>query len=186
MTHADAYALLTEYTSGESLIKHALAVEAAMRAYAEKLGGDPGEWATVGLIHDFDYERWPSAADHPFRGAEILRERGWPEHIVRAVLSHAERSGVSRDTPMENALFAVDELCGFVVACALVRPGRSIIGLEPSSVRRKMKDKAFAAKVNRDEIVQGAEALGIPLNDHIANVIAALTGIAGELGLAGE
>jgi predicted hydrolase (HD superfamily) len=156
-----------------------------MRAYAGKLGGDPEEWATVGLIHDFDYEQWPSAADHPFRGAEILRERGWPEHTVRAVLSHAERSGVSRDTSMEKALFAADELCGFVIACALVRPGRSIIGLEPSSVRKKMKDKAFAAKVNRDEIVQGAEALGIPLNDHIANVITALTGIAGELGLAG-
>ena len=186
MDRETAYALLTEFTKSESLIKHALAVEAGVRAYAGKLGGDPDEWGAIALIHDFDYERWPDLEDHPFRGAEILVERGFDEHVVRAVKSHADHTGVPRETPLERALFAVDELAGFITACALVRPSKSIMDLKPKSVKKKMKDKSFAAKVNRDDILRGAEELGVPLDEHIANVIAAMQGIAAELGLAGE
>ncbi|HOS95387.1 MAG TPA: HDIG domain-containing protein, partial [Armatimonadota bacterium] len=156
MTRDDAYALLTEYTKTPSLIGHALAVEAAMRFYAAKLGGDPEEWAAVGLLHDMDYERWPDLEDHPFRGAEIMRDRGVPELWIRAVLSHGDHTGVPRETPMEKALFAVDELTGFIVACALVRPSRSLADLGAKSVKKKMKDRSFAAKVNREAIEAGA------------------------------
>ena len=186
MTREETWQLLTEYTQNESLLKHALAVEAAMRAYAPKLGGDPDEWAMVGLIHDFDYERYPSAeAGHPFKGAEELRRRGYPEHMVKAVLSHADYSGVPRETPMERALFACDELCGFITAAALVRPTKSVLDLEASSVRKRMKDKAFARQVKREDIIKGAEVLGVDLNDHIAFVIQAMRGVADELGLRG-
>jgi putative nucleotidyltransferase with HDIG domain len=183
---AEAWGLLTEFTQSESLRKHALAVEACMRAYARKLGGDEELWGVTGLLHDFDYERWPSLEDHPYRGNEILAERGWPEEIRRAIMSHAEYSGVSRDTPMEKALFACDELAGFITACALVKPGKSLAEVEAKSVRKKMKDKAFARSVNRDDIVNGAADLGVELEEHIAFCIEAMKGIAGELGLEGS
>lgn len=187
MNRQAAWELLTEYTQSESLIKHALAVEAAARAYAEKFGGDPEEWGTVGLLHDFDYERFPSAeAGHPFKGAEVLRERGYPELVVKAVLSHADYSGVPRETPLEKTLFACDELCGFISAAALIRPTRSILDLEASSVRKRMKDRAFARNVKREDIVKGAEELGVDLNEHISFVIKAMQGIADELGLRGN
>ena len=180
-----AWCLLTEFTQSESLRKHALAVEACMRAYARKMGGDEALWGLAGLIHDFDYERWPSAQDHPYRGNEILKERGYSEEIRRAIMSHAEYTGVSRDTPMEKALFACDELAGFLTACALVKPGKSLAEVEAKSVRKKMKDKAFARSVNRDDIINGAADLGVDLEEHIAFCIEAMKGIAGELGLDG-
>ena len=183
---AAAWGLLTEFTQSESLRKHALAVEACMRAYARKLGGDEELWGVIGLLHDFDYERWPSLEDHPYRGNEILAERGWSEEIRRAIMSHAEYSGVTRDTPMEKALFACDELAGFITACALVKPGKSLAEVEAKSVRKKMKDKAFARSVNRDDIVNGAADLGVELEEHIAFCIEAMKGIAGELGLDGS
>ncbi len=157
-----------------------------MRAYARKLGGDEELWGATGLLHDFDYERWPSLDDHPYRGNEILAERGWPEEIRRAIMSHAEYSGVTRDTPMEKALFACDELAGFITACALVKPGKSLAEVEAKSVRKKMKDRAFARSVNRDDIVNGAADLGVELEEHIAFCIEAMKGIAGELGLDGS
>ncbi len=184
-TREEALSLLHQYTRSESLRKHAYAVEAAMRLYAGKLGGDADEWGIVGLLHDFDYEQYSQAPEHPTKGGEILRERGYPEHWVRAVLSHAEYLDIPRETPMEKALFAVDELTGFIVAVALVRPTKSIMDVEVKSVRKKMKDKAFAAAVSREDIARGAEALGIPLDEHIGNVVEAMQGIAGELGLAG-
>jgi len=156
-----------------------------MRAYARKLGGDEELWAVTGLLHDFDYERWPSLEDHPYRGNEILAERGWPDEIRRAIMSHAEYSGVTRDTPMEKALFACDELAGFITACTLVKPSKSLSEVEAKSVRKKMKDKAFARSVNRDDIVNGAADLGVELEEHIAFCIEAMKGIAGELGLEG-
>jgi len=180
-----AWYLLTEFTQSEGLRKHALAVEACMRAYARKMGGDEALWGLAGLIHDFDYERWPSAQDHPYRGNEILKERGYSEEIRRAIMSHAEYTGVSRDTPMEKALFACDELAGFLTACALVKPGKSLAEVEAKSVRKKMKDKAFARSVNRDDIINGAADLGVDLEEHIAFCIEAMKGIAGELGLDG-
>ena len=187
MNRQAAWELLTEYTKGESLFKHALAVEAAMRAYAGKLGGDPDEWGIVGLLHDFDYERYPSAeAGHPFKGAEVLRARGYPESVVRAILSHADYSGVPREAPLEKALFACDELCGFLTAAALIRPTKSILDLEASSVRKRMKDKAFARNVKREDIVKGAEELGVDLTEHITFVIKAMQGIADGLGLRGS
>jgi putative nucleotidyltransferase with HDIG domain len=186
MNREDAWCLLTEFTQSESLRKHALAVEACMRAYARKLGGDEELWGLTGLLHDFDYERWPSREDHPYRGNEILSERGWPEEIRRAIMSHAEYSGVSRDSPMEKALFACDELAGFITACTLVKPSKSLAEVEAKSVRKKMKDKAFARSVNRDDIVNGAADLGVDLEEHIAFCIEAMKGIAGELGLAGS
>ncbi|PYX26861.1 MAG: HAD family hydrolase [Acidobacteria bacterium] len=185
MQRPEAWGLLTEFTQSESLRKHALAVEACMRAYARKLGGDEELWAVTGLLHDFDYERWPSLEDHPYRGNEILAERGWPDEIRRAIMSHAEYSGVTRDTPMEKALFACDELAGFITACTLVKPSKSLSEVEAKSVRKKMKDKAFARSVNRDDIVNGAADLGVELEEHIAFCIEAMKGIATELGLEG-
>lgn len=178
-----AWALLTEYTSNESLIKHALAVEAAMRYYARLYGEDPDLWGTVGLVHDFDYERWPQAPDHPEQGMAILREHGWPEEIVRAIGSHADYTGIPRDTQMARALYAVDELCGFVTAVAYVRPSRKVADVEVSSIRKKMKDKAFARSVSREDIIRGAEELGVPLDEHIKNVIEAMRAVASDLGL---
>jgi len=181
-----AWNLLTEFTQSESLRKHALAVEACMRAYARKLGADEELWGTVGLIHDFDYERYPSLDDHPYRGNEILKERGYSDEIRRAIMSHAEYTGVTRDSPMEKTLFACDELAGFITAVALVKPGKSLAEVDARSVRKKMKDKAFARSVNRNDIVNGAQDLGVELEEHIAFCIEALKGIAEELGLAGR
>jgi predicted hydrolase (HD superfamily) len=185
-----AWGLLTEFTQSESLRKHALAVEACMRACARKWGNGSAEdenlWGVVGLVHDFDYERWPSREDHPYKGNEILKERGWPEVITRAIMSHAEYSGVTRDTPMEKALFACDELAGFITAVALIKPGKSLAEVDARSVRKRMKDKAFARKVNRDDIVNGAADLGVDLDEHIAFCIEAMKPIARELGLDGS
>jgi putative nucleotidyltransferase with HDIG domain len=178
-----AWALLREHTTKPGLIAHALAVEAALRAYARKLGGDEEVWGLVGLLHDFDYERWPSPADHPFRGVEILEARGYPDWFRRAILSHANYSNVPRVSPLEHALFASDELCGFLVACALVTPERRIGSVRVESVRKKLKSKAFAASVSRDDIGRGAEELGVDLDEHIAFVLEALTGVAADLGL---
>src|SRR5467141_2203451 len=181
-----AWGLLTEFTQSESLLKHALAVEACMRAYAKKFGENQDLWGIVGLIHDFDYEKYPTPEEHPYKGNEILKERGYSDEIRRAIMSHAEYSGVSRDTPLEKALFACDELAGFLTACALVKPGKSLAEVEPKSVQRKMKDKAFARSVKREDIVNGAADLGVNLEEHIAFCIEALKGIAGELGLDGS
>ena len=189
-----AWGLLTEFTQSESLRKHGLAVEACMRAYARKFhpGSAPETaqeeelWGVVGLLHDFDYEKYPSLDDHPYKGNEILKERGYSDEIRRAIMSHAEYSGVTRDTPMEKALFACDELAGFITACALVKPGKSVLEVEAKSVRKKMKDKAFARSVKREDIVNGAADLGVDLEEHIAFCIEALKGIAGQLGLDGS
>jgi predicted hydrolase (HD superfamily) len=212
-----AWCLLTEFTQSESLRKHALAVEACMRACARKYGDSyqgmpsgvpPGEayltsasaaagpltafmteeelWGIVGLIHDFDYDQYPSLEDHPYKGNAILKERGWPEAISRAVMSHAEYTGVTRDSKMEKALFACDELAGFITAVALIKPSKSLAEVDVKSVRKRMKDKAFARKVNRDDIVNGAAELGVDLDEHIALCIEAMKGIAGELGLDGS
>ena len=185
-----AWGLLTEFTQSESLRKHALAVEACMRAYARRISpGAPEQedlWGIVGLLHDFDYEKYPSLDDHPYKGSEILKERGYAEEIRRAILSHAEYSGVSRDSPMEKALFACDELAGFITACALVKPGKSLAEVEAKSVRKKMKDKAFARSVKREDIVNGAADLGVDLEEHIAFCVEALKEIAGQLGLDGS
>ena len=181
-----AWGLLTEFTQSESLRKHAMAVEACMRAYARKFGEDENKWGMVGLIHDFDYEKWPSAQDHPFKGSEILKERGWPEEIRRAILSHADYADVPRQSPMEKALFACDELAGFITAVALVKPSKSLAEVDARSVRKKMKDKAFARSVSREDITSGAAELGVELDEHIAFCIEAMKGIAGELGLAGN
>ena len=221
-----AWCLLTEFTQSESLRKHALAVEACMRACSHKFGEDlwvgsnqglrqghdweghdfsraanarvpagalapeglseEDLWGIVGLIHDFDYEKYPSLEDHPYKGNEILKERGWPEIIRRAIMSHAEYTGITRDTPMEKALFACDELAGFITAVALIKPGKSLAEVDAKSVRKRMKDKAFARKVNRDDIISGAAALGVDLDEHIAFCIAALQGSADKLGLDGS
>jgi len=199
-----AWCLLTEFTQSESLRKHALAVEACMRASARKFGREAHEreghdlsrampqlfdedlWGIVGLIHDFDYERWPTPEEHPYKGNEILKERGYSDEIRRAIMSHAEYSGVSRDTPMEKALFACDELAGFITAVALIKPGKSLAEVDAKSVRKRMKDKAFARKVNRDDIIKGAAELGVDLDEHIAFCIEALKPIAKELGLDGS
>jgi putative nucleotidyltransferase with HDIG domain len=180
---AAAWGLLTEFTQSESLRKHALAVEACMRAYAEKFSGDVELWGVVGLLHDFDYDKYPSLDDHPYKGNEILKERGYSEEIRRAIMSHAEYTGVTRDSPLEKALFACDELAGFITACALVKPSKSLAEVEAKSVRKKMKDKAFARSVNRDDIINGTAALGVELEDHIAFCIGAMQKIAGTLGL---
>ena len=185
-TRADAWALLTEFTAGEGLRKHALAVEAAVRGYARLFGEDEEAWGIVGLIHDFDYERWPDASDHPFRGSEILRERGWPEYMIRAILSHADYSGVARGSRLEHTLFACDELAGFITAAALVRPTKSVLDLEARSVKKRMKDKAFARAVSRDDLRQGAEELGLSLDEHITNVIGFMRAEADALGLRGS
>ena len=188
-TREAAWDLLTEFTQSESLRKHALGVEACMRACARKYAPELSEedlWGIVGLIHDFDYDRWPSLDDHPYKGNAILKERGWPEVISRAVMSHAEYSGVTRDTQMEKALFACDELAGFITAVALIKPSKSLAEVDVKSVRKRMKDKAFARKVNRDDIINGAAALGVDLDDHIALCIGAMKRIAAELGLDGS
>jgi putative nucleotidyltransferase with HDIG domain len=178
-----AWNLLTEFTQSESLRKHALAVEACMRAYARKFGEDEALWGVVGLIHDFDYEKYPTPQEHPFKGNEILHEQGYSHEIRRAILSHADYSGVPRETPMEKALFACDELAGFITAVALVKPGKTLAEVDAKSVRKKMKDKAFARSVSRDDIVNGAKDLGVDLDEHIVFCIEAMKGIAGELGL---
>ena len=221
-TRAEAWELLTEFTQSESLLKHALAVEACMRAYARKFavaasdssnqereceGRDLSHavntitnvralapeglsseelWAIVGLIHDFDYDRWPSLDEHPYKGNAILKERGWPDVVTRAIMSHAEYSGVTRDSQMEKALFACDELAGFITAVALIKPGKSLAEVDVKSVRKRMKDKAFARKVNRDDIINGAADLGVDLDEHIAFCIEALKPLAKELGLDGS
>jgi putative nucleotidyltransferase with HDIG domain len=183
MNRASAWNLLCEYTKNENLRKHALAVEACMRAYARKLGEDEEKWALAGVIHDFDYEVYPSAPDHPIKGSEILKEKGYPEEIRRAILGHADYTGVPRDTQLAKVLFACDELAGFITACALVRPDR-LSTLEAKSVRKRMKDKAFARSVSRDDIIKSAEELGLPLDEHITFCIQAMRGITGQLGLA--
>lgn len=188
MNRADALHLMQEHTQSPSLRQHMLAVEAAMRAYAAKFGDDAEAWGVVGLLHDFDYEKYPnqdhSATDgHPSWGVNLLRERGLSEAQCRAILGHATYTGVPRDSRLAHTLFAVDELCGFLVACALVRPSKSLTDLEVSSVKKKLKDKAFARGVNRDEVRQGAEELGVPLDDHIAFVIAALRPVEATLSL---
>jgi len=182
----EAWDLLCEYTRGDSLRKHALAVETAMRACAGRYGGpdaDKDEWGMVGLLHDFDYEMFPSADQHPFTGSNILCGRGYPERIIKAILGHATYTGVPRDTDMAKALFATDELCGFLVARALVRPSRSLDDMEVSSVKKKLKDKHFARSVNREDIHQGVAELGVELDEHIRFVIDALKPVQNEIGL---
>ncbi|MDP2948898.1 MAG: HDIG domain-containing protein [Chloroflexota bacterium] len=185
MNRDDAWALLCEYTQSQGLRKHGLAVEAAMRAYARHYGEDEEKWAIVGLLHDFDYEIHPTADKHPVEGAKILRERGYPEDIVYAVMCHADHLGLERKTLMDKAIYAVDELTGLITAVALVKPSKSLDEVDARSVRKKMKDKAFARSVNRDDIVKGAQDLGVDLDEHIALVIEAMKEIAGELGLRG-
>ena len=184
-TRDDAIALLYELTQSDSLRKHGFAVEASMRAFARKLGGDEETWGIVGLLHDFDYEAHPSTDEHPFVGARILKERGWSQEIIDGVMAHAPYSGVARDTPLKQSIFAVDELSGFVVACALVH-GRSFGNLNPTRVRKKLKDKSFARQVNRDDIRVGLEELGGDADEHIQFVIDALKTVAPELGLSAE
>jgi predicted hydrolase (HD superfamily) len=179
LTRPEALALMHEYTASDGLRKHMYAVEIAMRAMAERQGEEPEAWGVVGLLHDFDYERYPNAShspheEHPAEGVRVLAARGLTEPMQRAILGHANYTGVPRDTPLARALFAVDELCGFLVACALVRPSRSLLDLEVSSVRKKLKDKAFARGVSREDVIQGASELGVPLDEHIAFVLAAL------------
>ena len=185
VSRADAWALLCEWTQGDSLRKHALAVEAAVRGYARAAGEDEEAWGVVGLLHDFDYERYQTAADHPFRGCEELRRRGYPEWVMRAILSHADYSGVPRESRLEKTLFACDEMAGFVTAASLVRPSRSVLDLEAASVLKRMKDKAFARAVSRDDLRRGAEELGLPLEEHVRNVIMFMRERADELGLRG-
>lgn len=190
-TREDAWKLLCEYTESESLRKHMLAVEACVRAYARRQGADEELWSVAALLHDFDYERWPnhehsSESGHPAEGAKILREKGYSEEIIRAIMSHADYSGVARQSPLEHTLFACDELSGFITACSYVRPSKSVLDLEADSVKRRMKDKAFARGVNRDDVRKGAEELGIPLEEHIAFCIAAMREAADALGLRGN
>ena len=186
LTRDAAWALLTEYTSSDSLIKHALAVEAAVAGYARLFGEDENGWSVVALLHDFDYERWPSAEEHPYKGVEILRGLGYPEWVTRAILSHADYTGVSRESLLERTLFACDEMAGFITAASLIRPSRSVLDLEPASVVKRMKDKAFARAVSRDDLRAGAELLGLPLDQHIANVIGSMRLRADALGLRGN
>jgi putative nucleotidyltransferase with HDIG domain len=186
----DAWTLLCEYTQSDSLRKHALALEACVRAYAKKLGEDEQVWALTGLLHDFDYERWPNAAhhpteEHPYAGSHILRERGYPEEMIHAILGHAHYCNVERVSPLDRALFACDELSGFLTACALVKPSKSIHEVEAASVKKKLKDKAFARGVSRDDVYNGATELGVPLDEHISFCIEAMRSVADSLGLAG-
>jgi putative nucleotidyltransferase with HDIG domain len=181
-TREQAWATLTRYTQSEALLRHALAVEASTASYAARFGGDEELWRVAALLHDFDYEIHPTLDRHPQDGAPILREEGYPDEVIDAVLSHAEHLALPRDTPLKKALFACDELSGFIHACGLVRP-TGLEGLEPKSVRKKLKQPSFAAGVHRDEVVKGAELLELELDEHIANVFAALQPIAGELGL---
>ena len=182
MDREEAWKLMCEYTKSENLRRHGLEVEACMRTYARKFGEDEKKWAVVGLIHDFDYEVYPNAPDHPLKGSEILAKRGYPDDVRQAILGHADYTGVPRDTLMAKSLFAVDELAGFITACSLVRPNR-IQSLEPKSLRQRMKDKAFARSVSREDITQGAEELGVDPNEHIALCIAAMQTISAQLGL---
>ena len=189
-TRDDAWKLLCEYTASESLRKHALAVEACVRAYARKNGADEELWGLTALLHDFDYERWPNAThsadqEHPAEGVRILRDLGYSEEITRAILSHADYTGVLRKSPLEHTLFACDELAGFLTACAYIRPSKSILDLEVSSVKKRLKDKAFARGVSREDVLKGAEELGLPLDEHISFCIAALREHADALGLRG-
>ena len=186
LDRADAWKLLCEYTKSDPLRRHALAVEAAMRASAMRYGGPEAnrdEWGMVGLLHDLDYEMFPSQDEHPYRGAEIMRAHGYPERMISAIMGHATYSGVPRDTPMARALFASDELCGFLVACALVRPSRSLDDMSVASVKKKLKDKAFARTVNRDDIRQGVAELGVELDEHIGFLIDALRPVQRDIGL---
>jgi len=183
ITRERAWALLTEHTKSPVLLRHALAVEAAMRAMAQRMDGDLEYWGAVGVLHDFDYEQHPTVEEHPFAGAKILKERGFDGPLVDDILSHATYSGVPRDTPVRKALYAVDELSGFITAVALVRPSKSLSDVEPSSVRKKMKDKAFARAVDREDIVNGAAELGVDLDEHIRAVTASLKPVAADLGL---
>jgi len=185
LSREDAWALVTEFTQSESLRKHMLGVEAAVRGYARHFGEDEDDWGAVALLHDFDYERYPDAENHPFRGVEILKTKGYPEWVTRAILSHADYSGVPRESRLEKTLYACDEMSGFVTAASLVRPSKSILDLEAASVVKRMKDKAFARAVSRDDLRRGAEELGMPLDQHIANVIAFMRLRADELGLRG-
>lgn len=182
----DAWALMTEYTQSESLRKHMLAVEAAVRGYARLWGENEEDWGVVALLHDFDYERWPDQENHPYRGVEILKEKGYPEWVTRAILSHAEYSGVPRQSKLEKTLYACDEMSGFVTAAALVRPSKSVLDLEAASVIKRMKDKAFARAVNREDLKRGAEEIGLPLPEHVENVITFLRLRAEPLGLKGN
>jgi len=186
MTRDEALAIVREYVKNDNLVKHMLAVEAAMRFYAEKFGEDVEKWAVTGLLHDFDWEIHPTLEGHPLAGEPILRQRGVPEDIIRAVMSHADHTGVPRQSRMEKALYACDEVTGLITAVALVRPSRSLLDLEPSSVKKKWKDKAFAAGANRDEIQKAATEFGIDLWEHVGNVITAMRRIAPELGLVGN
>ena len=185
LTRDAAWALLTEWTKSESLRKHALGVEASVRGYARLFGEDEEAWGVVALLHDFDYERYQTPADHPFRGCEELQRRGYPEWVMRAILSHADYSGIPRESRLEKTLFACDELSGFVTAASLVRPSKSILDLEPSSVIKRMKDKAFARNVSRDDLRRGAEELGLALEEHVRNVISFMRERADALGLRG-
>jgi putative nucleotidyltransferase with HDIG domain len=186
VTRETAWALLTEFTTKDALLKHALGVEAAVRGYARMRGEDEELWGVTALLHDFDYERYPDLADHPFKGAEIMRERGYPDVVIRAIQSHADHTGVTRETPLEHILFACDEMVGFITAASLVRPSKSVLDLEASSVRKRMKDKAFARAVSRDDLRKGAEAIGLPLDEHIANVIGFMRERVDDLGLRGS
>jgi putative nucleotidyltransferase with HDIG domain len=183
LTRDTAWNLLTEHTKGDSLRKHALAVETAVRGYARAFGEDEEIWGFVALLHDFDYEQYPDLKDHPFRGAEILRARGCPEFVIRAILSHGEHTNTPRESKLEHTLFACDEMAGFITAAALVRPSKSVRDLEPGSVIKRMKDKAFARGVSRDDLRKGAAELDLPLEQHIANVIGFMRERAQELGL---
>ncbi len=190
MNRDDAWKLLCEYTQSDSLRKHMLAVEACVRAYARKFGEDENLWGITALLHDFDYERWPNDAhhpteEHPYEGSKILREKGYPEELIRAILSHADYTGVPRVSKLEHTLYACDELAGFLTACALVKPSKSIHDVEAPSVKKKLKDKAFARGVNRNDVINGAQELGVPLEEHITFCVAAMRGIAAELGLQG-
>src|SRR6266853_1434612 len=185
MDRSSALALMHEYTASQSLRRHMLAVEACMRAYARKFGEDEETWGITGLLHDFDYEKYPTPQEHPFVGNKILEERGYPEEMRRAILSHADYSGVTRETPMEKTLFACDELAGFITATALVKPSKSLAEVDAKSIRKKMKDKAFARSVSRDDITKGAAEMGVDLDEHIAFCIEAMKAVAAELGLAG-
>jgi putative nucleotidyltransferase with HDIG domain len=185
LSRDDAWSLLTEWTQSESLRKHALAVEAAVRGYARYFGEDEEAWGVVALLHDFDYERYQTAADHPYRGCEELTRRGYPDWVMRAILSHADYSGVPRESRLEKTLYACDEMAGFVTAAALVRPSKSVLDLEAGSVIKRMKDKAFARAVSRDDLRRGADELGLPLDQHVTNVITFMREQADALGLRG-
>jgi len=190
-TRDDAWTLLCEFTQNENLRKHALAVEACVRAYARKSGADEELWGVAALLHDFDYERWPNqehhaGEGHPSSGTKILRERGYPEEMLHAILAHADYTGVTRETPLDRTLFACDEMAGFLTACSLVKPGKTIFEVEADSVKRKMKDKAFARAVMREDITSGAELLGLSVEEHVGNCLRAMQARAGELGLAGQ